>query len=268
MLRARRHFEHCVRESREAGELGLLLTNLPMLAITRVYACEIDAAIADAEESISLAARLGDLRAEVLSLLAAFSTLSCRGRHREAHAAATRSAARAREIGAARFEAEATVAVALASAALGERAEAADLLRHAVPMALELCASYCGPFALGALAFVTRAPEERADALARGEALLARGAVSHNHIDFRRFAIEACLEDADYAGVERHADALARYTASEPLPLTELVIGRARALASARGKRPSKAVAARLARVAATAEVSGYLEPFGPRPEG
>jgi hypothetical protein len=91
---------------------------------------------------------------------------------------------------------------------------------------------------LGLIAWVTGSAAECDAALAEAEALLARGAVSHNHLVFRRYAIEAALEGADWDGAARHADALRAYTAAEPLPWAELVAARGQALA-AHGRGPA-----------------------------
>jgi hypothetical protein len=71
----------------------------------------------------------------------------------------------------------------------------------------------------------------REAALAAGEALLAKGAVGHNHIWFRRYAIEAALQSESWDEAEAQADALVRRTAAEPLPYCDLIIERGRILA-------------------------------------
>ncbi len=84
-------------------------------------------------------------------------------------------------------------------------------------------------------------------ALAEGEALLTAGAVSHNHLWFRRRAIDATLQARDWGSVERHAAALEEYTRSEPLPWAEFFVARGCALAarwgSPRGTTPSRELA-------------------------
>ena len=54
--------------------------------------------------------------------------------------------------------------------------------------------------------------------LDEGEALLARGCVSHNHLEFPLFAIEVSLRAGDHAEALRHAAELEAYTRAEPLP--------------------------------------------------
>jgi hypothetical protein len=80
------------------------------------------------------------------------------------------------------------------------------------------------------LALVTAGAGERERALREGEAWLARGALSHNHFDFRACAIDALLACGDFEGALAHADALESYTAAEPLLWSDLAVERARLL--------------------------------------
>jgi len=97
--------------------------------------------------------------------------------------------------------------------------------------------------------------QARATALEEGEAVLAKGAVSHNFLFFNRLAIEACLAAQDWTGVERYAAALEKSMAAEPLPMTDFLIARARALAAAgRGQKD----AAELERLLVAAKASGW----------
>jgi len=92
--------------------------------------------------------------------------------------------------------------------------------------------AYIGPMLLGTLAHLTGDAAERRAALAEGEALLAEGSISHNHLWFYREAIEAALLEADYEAVERYAQAFEAYTRPEPLPWADFLIARGRALAA------------------------------------
>src|SRR5262249_17401274 len=71
----------------------------------------------------------------------------------------------------------------------------------------------------------------RRQALAMGEEQLALGCVSHNYFHFYQMAIDVAFELGEPAEVLRYAAALERYTAREPLPWTDFVIARGRALA-------------------------------------
>jgi hypothetical protein len=116
-------------------------------------------------------------------------------------------------------------------------AQASTTIREANDMAREV-PSFALPYGLGLAAVAAYDARERAAALAEGEQALASGAVSHNFVFFNRYAIEACLAAQDWACVERYAIALERSMAREPLPMTDFLVARARAIvAAARGRR-------------------------------
>ena len=76
--------------------------------------------------------------------------------------------------------------------------------------------NFVGPWILGQLAVTTENPIERQAALAEGEEILRKGAVSHNHLWFFRYAIDASLSSEDWDDAERYCAALENYTRSDP----------------------------------------------------
>lgn len=114
----------------------------------------------------------------------------------------------------------------------GRHAQALVNAEEAVKISRETGTAFLGAFAVGTLALASEDPTARRAALAEGEALLEASAVSHNHLLFRRDAIEAYLGLGDWDNVERSAAALSQYTQSEPMPFANFCIARARALAA------------------------------------
>ena len=99
---------------------------------------------------------------------------------------------------------------------------------------------------------------ERSQALREGEHLLQQGSLSHNHFRFYRFAMEASLKTRDWEETERYASALEEYASAEPLPWTDFLIERGRALAAyGRGDRSEK-TRETLSRLQALARSSGF----------
>ena len=88
--------------------------------------------------------------------------------------------------------------------------------------------SYCGPSIMGGLVLASRTASERNEWIAKALEVLRRGAVSFNHLGFYADAIEACLNNRDWAGVRQYCVMLEKYTAEEPLPWSDFIIGRAR----------------------------------------
>ena len=75
-------------------------------------------------------------------------------------------------------------------------------------------------------------PEVRNAALAEGDALLAEGSISRNQLQFRRDAIDACLQAGDWGRAEAYAAELEDYARAEPMPWTDHIVARGRALAA------------------------------------
>ena len=98
-------------------------------------------------------------------------------------------------------------------------------------MSRETAISYIGPSILGLIAWTadTDQPGERPSTKPRRCWRQARSATIF--LIFRRYAIEAAIEARDWGEVERHAGELELYTAAEPLPWTDFLAARGRALA-------------------------------------
>lgn len=231
MRTAHTHFRNCVDLCVQHEFAGLRLSYLPMLAVTQAYAGDFAGAIEISIEAAETARRLGDLRAELLASSILGMTETYRARYAVALECSSRSVALSRELGARRFEAEALVLNGLALIGLQRREDARLVLDDAVSLARVVAPTYCGPWALGVLALATDDLQASRRLLDEGEALLARGCVSHNHLEFPLFAIEVSLRAGDHAEALRHAAELEAYTRAEPLPWVDVVVARARALA-------------------------------------
>jgi DNA-binding SARP family transcriptional activator/class 3 adenylate cyclase len=231
MRSARDQFAKCVEEARAHGAVGLALSNAPMLALTRAVCGEAREALADCAVIAAEAARFGDPRSEVLTRLIEAMISLYRADFEHVRRACDRGLALARQLGARRFEAE---LMGLQGHALGELGGAADaqvLLQRASSLALEAARTYCAPWCLGVQALHTPNAERARELLAQGEALLEEGCVSHNHLEYRRVAMEFCLRHGDIRETRRHAAALRDYTADESLVWADLIVRRAEYLA-------------------------------------
>jgi tetratricopeptide (TPR) repeat protein len=258
MLRAEEHFAGCVDRARRHGALGLALSYAPMLAVTRAFCGRLHEALREVEEITRTASRTGEVRAELLARdIEGGVSIYCADFVR-ARQAGLRSLELARQLGARRFEAELMSIVGIAEAELGNQREADEMLRDATALALEACPVYCGPWCLSAEALYGQDRDRAGSLLRQGEALLARGCVSHNYLEFYRHAIEFSLRGGDFDGAARHAAALEAYTGGDPLPWAEVIIRRARLLGAARGG-TGKDLPARLERLEADIVAMGFL---------
>jgi class 3 adenylate cyclase/tetratricopeptide (TPR) repeat protein len=258
MISAQNRFRCCIELCVAHGFGRVEVANRPMLAFTHWYKEGPAAAISDADEAIAAAARVGHRRAEMIGHHAAcfirIDLLDLEAALCHAEAALALS----RHLGARRFDAEALALRAEVRRRAGRRAEALADAREAARISNETAPSFIGPYALGILALATEDPSERRAALDQGEALLDHGAVSHNHLLFRRDALEASLDAADWDRVERLASALERYTHQEPLPWSDFHIRRARALAARAGVRSEPAWRADMQKLIEEGEHAGF----------
>jgi class 3 adenylate cyclase/tetratricopeptide (TPR) repeat protein len=232
MLTARGYFERCIAICRQHGFGRIEVTSLPMAAITRFYAGEIGEAYADALAAVRAAEQVGHYRAAIIGCHIVYFTAMARGEVAIAGQHVDRALDLSRQLGALRFEAEALWFRGELLQGEGRPAEALVAIRQALEICRTTGMSYIGPALLGALARATDEAAERRAALAEAEQLLAQGSISHNYLWFYQAAIETSLEQADWDGVERYAQALAGYTSAEPLPFLETFIARGRALAA------------------------------------
>jgi predicted ATPase len=257
MLTAGRHFRACIELCRQHGFGRIEVASLPMAAATALYAGELERALGEATAAIEAARRVGHRRAEMVASHIVFLSQTEFGDFVAARPHAERAVALARQLGARRFEAEGLGFLAAVEDACGRRAAAADLVREALAISRDTGMAFLGPALLAWLALFTDDAAERRAALAEAEALLAAGSVSHNYFFFYQAAIEAALATEDWTAAERYAAALEDYTRAEPLPFSDFVVARGRALAAwGRGERDAASME-RLRGLRAHAERAG-----------
>jgi class 3 adenylate cyclase/tetratricopeptide (TPR) repeat protein len=238
LISAHAHFRGCIELARRHGFGRIEVANWPMAAIARWYAGDAAGAVEDAEAAIAAAARLGHRRAEMVAHHAAYFSRHMMNDGTGASPHVERALALARQLGARRFEAEALIFRAELHRMAGRRSEALADVGEALSIGRQTGMAFIGPMILAVQALATDDPRVRDEALAEGEALLAAGSASHNHLQFRRDAIEVCLKAGEWDRAERFAAALEDYARAEPMPWTDHVVARGRALAAfGRGRR-------------------------------
>jgi class 3 adenylate cyclase/tetratricopeptide (TPR) repeat protein len=239
MRSAHEQFARCVELSRKHGLARLEASVLHMVGWTSEYLLRVRDAVNIGLEGAALAARLSDPRAELLShgLVSAMAGRVLRDLElAAAHADEQRRLAEM--LDANRFYAQALHNTAEIALAKGDREAARALCHQGLADGGKAAQRFVGPILYGELARAARDAAERAQALREGEALLEAGAVSHNHFWFASHAIEAALEEEDWEGIEHYCAQLERYSAREPLPWSDFVTARGRALARVgRGER-------------------------------
>jgi len=263
MRSAHEQFARCIELSRKHGFARLEASVLYMVGFTSEYLLRLREAVNIGLESAALARRLSDPRAELLShgLVAAMASRVLRDWELAAvHAEEQRKLAEM--LGANRFYAQALHNAAEIALVKGDLDAARELCHQGLADGGTASRRFVGPILYAELARAARDSAERTQALREGEALLDAGAVSHNHFWFASHAIESALEQEDWDGVERYCLRLERYAAREPLPWSDFVIARGRALARfGRGERSAalRATLFELREIAAGAEFNAKV---------
>jgi DNA-binding SARP family transcriptional activator len=255
---ARDQFAKCVEEARAHGAIGLALANASMLAVTRGFCGEIRRGLAECAEIVDEAARFGDARSELLARVIEAALALYHADFDRVRLACDRGIAIARHLGARRFEAELMSTQGHVIGELGGSPDAQILLQRASSLALEVARRYCASWCFAVQALHLPNSERARELLDQGEALLAEGSICHNHLEFRRFAIEFSLRHADFREARRHAAALRLYTKDEPFAWSELIVRRAEYLAD-RAEQPERVdLAARRAALVADVEAADF----------
>jgi tetratricopeptide (TPR) repeat protein len=222
----------CVDLARANGFGRIEVANLPMVAVSQMYCGDLGDALPQAFAGVEAAGRVGHFRAQMVVLQVGGMCLFEMGEMARAKQLLEQARPIIQRLGAWRFEPISLIFLAKIMAFQGQYAQAIQLLERAVMGSRETGPKFAGPYALGALAGVTRDAEVRQTALAEGECLLVAGCVSHNHFWFYRDAMEAALAAGDWDEVDRYAASLEAYTRPEPLPWTDFFVARGRALAA------------------------------------
>ena len=232
MRTANERFRVCVELARRHGLGRIEVANKHMLGWTSHYLGRFDEALAIGEDAVDMARRVSAQRTEAIARqTVAYTQGWLMGRLAPALEHLDRALPAVRALGATRFEAQNLVFRAQLELRAGHRERAQAEAREALTFSRNGAMGFIGPTALGVLAQVTTDHAERQQVLAEGEALLAKGGISHNYFDFHACAVDASLESRDFAAVDRFCAALESYTAAEPVAWSELAIARGRLLA-------------------------------------
>jgi class 3 adenylate cyclase/tetratricopeptide (TPR) repeat protein len=245
MRSANAQFRTCVALAREHGLGRLEVANLPMIGWTALHLLEIAEAGAIGEEAIDLARKTSQTRAELMARsLLIWTDGVIRDRREPARQQIALALEAAQSLGAKRFEAQTLGASALLALRSGDRTLAREQAERALAICREHGMGHTGPWVLGVCALVESEAATRRERIAEGERELALGCVSHNHVQFRELAIDALLELGAWHEVDAVCERIVVYFAAEPLPTSEFVVARGRALARfGRGERGDAIIA-------------------------
>jgi class 3 adenylate cyclase/tetratricopeptide (TPR) repeat protein len=252
------YFRRCVALCQEHGFGRIEVANRSMVGFSRLYLNEARQAREDGDAAARVAALVGQPRAELLGETMGVFACYELGDYEAMEGYLDREMRLARQLGARRFEAQNLEMLARFHLDAGRRAEAEAILREALAICREAGTQFCGPKVTSALSRAVVDSAERDNLLAEGKAMLARGAVGHNHLWFYRDAIEGLLSSGDAEGARAYVSALEEYTRAEPLLWADVFAARGRALAAAICGAADEAERAELLRVRSTLETAGF----------
>jgi len=232
MRTAVQRFNECVALCDAHGLTRIKIPNLAMAGHCRIYLTEFDAGIACMEAANALARQVGDRHGEMFSLESLGLLLAFGARYKESEPVLERALTLASSLGARRYQGILLTVLAEVSLSLGRTAEAHDRNEQALLFARETGMRFMGPYILALKARMESDPIKRDEYRAEGQGLLDQGGVGHSPIGYHRLGIEDTLARGEWEKARMHAAALESYTSNEPLPYTDLLIARGRALAA------------------------------------
>jgi tetratricopeptide (TPR) repeat protein len=251
-------FSECVELNEAAGLTRILTANRVMMGHCRTYLCAFDAGIDEMRRGLEIARRIGNRYGEMFALQSTGFCMTAAGRYGEAANIQAQALEQARTLNARRFEAVILGAWAELALGQGDRREALALVREGLAASEETSPGFVGPILYGLLGLIEADRSARKATLAAGEALLAKGAVGHNHFWFRRYTIEAALQAGEWDEADANADALAERTAAEPLLYSDLIVARGHILARMGGGTARDEDAGELAALRAKAAAADF----------
>jgi class 3 adenylate cyclase/tetratricopeptide (TPR) repeat protein len=228
-------FESCVEISAAHGCSRIEASNRPMLSFSLLLEMDFAGAVEQGRHALELADNIGHRRAMMMAHDALSLFYYETGQIEPCRDSCSEGLSIARSLGARRFVAYYMMLRGQIEFEAGDP-QARRLIHEAVEMARET-PGFALAQGLALLAMIASDATEREAALVEGEQV-AVGAIRHDFVYFNRFAIEACIAAKDWAGVQRYATALEQGLAEEPLPMSNFLVARARAIAAAgRGRK-------------------------------
>ncbi|MGI9520856.1 MAG: adenylate/guanylate cyclase domain-containing protein [Hyphomicrobiaceae bacterium] len=231
MVTADRFYTQAVNLARSHGLNRALAANLHNRGAARLYLCEVERAKSDAEEAWSLSQKYFAPVAECVAIASLSAAHFVEGDIDTALELNEQGIRLGLEIGAQRFEAQARGYAARILFLQGRLAEAQEMGRSGMELALAAARHFTSPKELSAYALTVPDPREQDRLLSIGAEILSEGCVSHCHFFFYSDAIRIGLASRKWEAVLRYCELLEAFTRSEPLALIDLTIHQGRLLA-------------------------------------
>jgi tetratricopeptide (TPR) repeat protein len=228
------YFTQCIELARQHGYGRVIASNLPLRAEIHYRELDFASAEQDAREAVELAQKTGNLRAELMALSVRSYLHSKIGDPDTAMKWMKRSLDICHLLGSKNMQGMCLSITAGIAFDQGDRSAAVRFAQQSVEILREADSGmvFYGPNTLGVLVLATEDIELRRNAMHEAEALLTDFSTSHNYLGFYEMAMEVCIQMAAWDEAERYAQALEKYMRNEPMPHSDFLIARGRALTS------------------------------------
>lgn len=231
----------CVEHCRKNGFGRIEVANLSQMTNCHIFLGDVEQGLRNSLESVQAAARVSHDRAEMNALAGVCGAAYALGDVVQLETSVERGMELSRKLKAHAWEPFWLGYQGVIYHFRGDRRLAQELLETAVQS--ESARPFIGAMLFGLLSMVTDESATRSRALEAGERLVQDGCMGECTLEFYFHAMEVGLQLEEWLEVERYAQALEDYTRAEPLPWSDYLIARSRALAAfGRGKRDKATV--------------------------
>ena len=255
LITAEQQYRHCIAVCKQHHLIRDITVNQVMIGAILGYLNRFDDAEQIQQETLELAQKVRNHRAEAMSLIELADVYSEKNEQESGRLYANQGLQLAKRIGSKRIQCEAFLC-------LGTIDKNEALLEQAYEIASTnpFGNSHLTSWILAVQAWITHDSNKRTRALQEGEKLLPKQAISHNQLRFYRYAIESCLDTKNFDKAKYFMAALKRYTASEPLPWSEFIIQRANSLIRTAQGETGVGLEHDLKELIALADSAGFIE--------
>lgn len=238
MRTAGEQFRACVALCQQHGLRRVEVANRHMIGWTRLHLLEFIEAETDGLAAVKLATEVSHPRARLLGLQLAGYVNTELGDIEKSDQLLREALGLAQSMHADNFTAQILRLLAGNALVEGDRRGAKDYASQAVQIVRKVGMTFIGPAVLAVEAALSDDETVSQALLKEAEAILDAGCVAHNHFWFAQVAIDHALHAGAWDRADRYAKRLETYTQTEPLPWSDFLIAKGRALTTwGRGER-------------------------------
>ena len=255
LITAEQQYRHCIVLCKSHDLIRDISANQVMVGIILGFLNRYDDAEKILQEALELAQKVRNHSAEAMSLLVLAGVYYHKNELELGRLYATQCSQLTKQIGSKHIQCNSLLY-------LGTIDKNEAVLEQAYDIAISnpFGNNFIISWILAVQAWITQDSNKKTWYLLEGEKLLTKQALSHNHLMFYRYATETCLDTKDLDRAKHYIEGLNNYTAAEPLPWSEFIIQRAKALIRATQGESGVKLQQDLKELIAQADQAGFIE--------